>query len=108
MKKILISLVATFFFGIVGFICYLLSFNHPSNSPSHMIDLAIAYILIWPVLLIQMLGGENPVHYGTSWNPIKIISWLITVVYYYAVVSLIFNFTARRKLTKSQTRVPQK
>jgi hypothetical protein len=100
MKKVLVSAAATFIFGVVGYICYLLSINDVAeNIPYRTFESLCAYLLIWPVLVIQQLAGVSPVHYGASWEPIKTLSWAATFVYYYAVVSITAYVIRRSKVT---------
>jgi hypothetical protein len=98
MKKVLLSAAATFIFGVVGFICYLLSINDVAkNIPYHELESLCAYVLIWPVLVIHKLTGVSLVHYGTSWDPIKTFSWVVTFIYYYALVSIAAHIIRRSK-----------
>jgi hypothetical protein len=96
--RVLISLVLTCVFGSIGFVLYLLSYRDAQgNTSCHALEVVGTYLLIWPVLVVQRLGGASPTHYGTSWEPIKTVSWLFTVAYYYSLVSLVAFCVERRR-----------
>ena len=80
-----LSLALTCFFGFFGFVLYLL--RH-SNQPLHSAAFCLGYLLIWPVLLIQYLGGSNPMHFHASFDPVKALSWIGLWIYYYLVIVL--------------------
>lgn len=82
--RVILSFMLTCFFGLIGFVLYLLG---GSSHPLHSLARLVGYLLIWPVFLIQYLGGSNPVHVGTSPDPVKILSWIGLWVYFYFIVA---------------------
>jgi hypothetical protein len=88
--RVLASLVLTCFFGLIGYILYLLSYGTSyadgHNGIPHPAARWLGYLLIWPVFAIQKLGGVNPGHYGTSWEPTGTLGWIGLWIYYYLLV----------------------
>ena len=82
-KRLFLSLALTCALGFAGFILYLLGYDH---SPLHSAERWVAYLLIWPVFLIQYLGGSDPVYYPARWEPVKTLSWIGLWAYFYALV----------------------
>jgi len=88
--------------GFLGFAMYLLSDNSRQSEPIRLVEGLCGYLLIWPVLLVQKIGGVNPVHYSTKWEPVKTVSWLATYVYYYCLVAIVDQI--RRKSRRNLSR----
>ena len=73
------------FCGFFGYVLYLLG---GSNLPLHSAAHWLGYLLVWPIFAIQKLGGANPDHYGTTWDPVKTFSWIGLWLYYYLLIGV--------------------
>jgi hypothetical protein len=81
--KILLSLVITLICGFSGILFYLLSGE--VKSPSYYAERFVAYLLAWPLIVREHLGGVNDFmgRYTPSDKWVVWSAWIGLWIYYY-------------------------
>lgn len=77
-KRVFLSLALTCVLGFAGFILYFLAYD---NSPYR--GTLGSYLFMWPLIVIEHLGGTDVVDRPVKPNPVAQIAWISLWAYYY-------------------------